>query len=170
MSQSDDYWYQMETRGCNWIIPGRILQGAYPFGYATNLATHYEINVFVNLLDYDKADYLPCLQELYGSNAEQMIIYFPIDDYGVPKKDKMDTLLTKLVQLYEEGYNIYIHCYAGKGRATVVSACLLAKIQNISGKQALEKVRESFKRRRGDAKIPESAVQTRFINAYQSSH
>ena len=168
MSTSDiQQLLAMENRGVHWVVPGRVLQGAYPYGFIRNLVQDYKITRILNLTEFGDSCYEPVLKELFGKEAiPEMLTYFYIPDYGTPSKNELDTIIKDLLKQFADGHNIYIHCHAGKGRSTIVATCMLGKLYKLDGENALKLVRRAYARKRGTSPIPDTDAQEELIRRY----
>lgn len=80
------------------------------------------------------------LKETYQQEGFQ-VLQFPIPDRDVPDNSELSKVLSYIDLNTSQGSNIAIHCVGGKGRTGLVIACLARKRFNISGKEALDWVR-----------------------------
>lgn len=144
-----------------WIIEGRLFQCRYPH-FTSEIIDYqdpekYGINVIVNLQDFRVASY-----QNHILDTTQVII-FPILDYSVPDDYReFKQLINQLVDLYNEGKNILIHCQGGRGRSSIVSCCLYARItQNPNPYEVLRRVSEKV-----GCIVPETKEQEEYITYY----
>lgn len=147
------------------IIPGRLFQRGYPTLQArpvaacmcniSDLQKHLNISVIVNLCESSNAYYARNLCN------EMHVVYYPIVDYGIPKMDTFVELINTLLQEYNSGKNILVHCAGGRGRSSIVTACLYMRITSCAPDAALE----HLKRTRGYG-CPETQEQIDFITSY----
>ena len=144
-----------------WIIQNRLFQCRYP--HLTSEIIDYQdpekygINVIVNLQNFSVASY-----QNHILDTTQLIV-FPISDYSVPDSyTDFKKLIEQLVQLYNDGKNILIHCQGGRGRSSIVSCCLYARItQNPNSYEVLRRVSEKV-----GCIIPETKEQEDYIHYY----
>lgn len=69
-------------------------------------------------------------------------VWFPINDFKVPKdKNEFIKTINLILLKLKNNENIFLHCYGGKGRTSVVLSCLLI-MYGFSNKKALNKVEE----------------------------
>ena len=85
------------------------------------------IEVVVSLLSADEVFELVLTDEMRLVETSGMrFMSFPIEDYDVPSSQRaLRELVNKLGDLLDEGRNVGIHCRAGIGRSSVVTACVL---------------------------------------------
>lgn len=120
----------------NWVIPGRLMCGPTP-GPTTYFpiveATDYHNNM--NNILADGIDTFVCLQqELHPESYKCLVksphnityLHFPIKDEDVPPKQTLLNHITQILELLNQGKNIYIHCAGGHGRTSLYVACILA--------------------------------------------
>lgn len=136
------------------IMEGRVYQSRYPSAHVGPLQDTYGINVIVNLCGY--CTYQSRLRQ------ETQCIQYPIIDYSIPDDTTFGDLVETLFDLYQHGKIILIHCQGGRGRSTIVSACLYARIASVSGRVALEHVRNCMRPMR----VPETSTQVWFIEHF----
>lgn len=137
------------------IIENRLFQTGYPFTIIKGIQKEKHVNLIVNCCDVKNAFYeRDCL-------SSTKVIYYPIIDYSIPKMETFYTLMDDLLEEYNKGTNILIHCMGGRGRSTIVSACLYGRIFNCSYEEAIEVIRS----KRGPH-IPETKQQEEFIKEY----
>jgi protein-tyrosine phosphatase len=146
-----------------WIIEGRLFQSRYPH-FTSDVIDYqdpekYAINVIVNLQDHRIASY-----QNHILDTTQVII-FPIMDYCIPDDYReFKKLIDRLVDLYNEGKNILIHCQGGRGRSSVVSCCLYARIkESTDAYEVLRRVSDKV-----GCIIPETKDQEEYIVHYIS--
>ena len=157
----------MERPGLNWVIPGRVSQGVYPYGYVKDLVEQYKVTRIMNLTEFGDARYEPVLYQILSKEkVKDMVVYMYVSDYGVPSLYQLTILINQLVSWFNAGENIYIHCQAGRGRSTIVSTCLLGRLYNLDADDALKHIRRAYRRKRGDHRIPETEAQEDCIREY----
>ncbi len=133
-------------------LPGKIYRSPMPFGAydlgGTTLAEYCQegIDTVVILTEpwedqrYANRD----LAQVYAESGMN-VIRFPIDDFNTPQNlADFKNLLDEIIRRANEGENLAIHCYAGRGRTGTVIALLARKILNTGGDAALKWVREYF--------------------------
>ena len=73
----------------------------------------------------------------------------PIQDMGTPTPDEMAHILSIIAASLAKDENLYLHCWAGRGRTGAVVGCYLVQ-QGMSGDQALDQIRK-WRRVTGEA-------------------
>lgn len=137
-----------------WVIPGRFIAGPYPGGATeadTRLRLHHlletGINTFIDLTDpweYNLAPYEnTLLEQAQLMNRDTAVKYqrIPIADMSVPSPEVMKTILNTIQDVLADGNNLYLHCYAGRGRTGTVVGCYLVS-NGLTGENALEQIRK----------------------------
>eukprot|EP00435_Cladocopium_sp_Y103_P011261 s3098_g2.t3 len=142
----------------NWLIPGRLMLGRYPFVspvYCPSLPEGHEqlrsllevgINTFVCLQSELPAQEVawpregvavpgfPGAFQPYSavareeSTAELQFLHSPIADLGTPGLRELSALVRDLKERILRDEKIYLHCWGGRGRSGVVGACLLGSL------------------------------------------
>ena len=141
-----------------WIIKGRLAVGAHPG--RTGDAEQYlkalglmGFNAIVTLTS-DSLD-RPLLEEL-----DFRSLHIPIQDWAAPTKDQADRASEFIKECLEDDLQLYVHCYAGYGRAGTILAAYLVKMHGKDPFEAIDQVRHA---RPGAI---ESQEQERFVAAY----
>lgn len=145
------------------IIPQRLFQGPYPNNTEELIKNigKYNTNVIVDLTTFSNIYKSELPSELQESIE---FVKYPIEDYSVPTDDKkFIELIEKLFILYtQQNKNIFIHCQGGRGRSSIISCCLFAKINNItSGTQVIQMISSIL-----HFEIPETYEQKEYIRRY----
>lgn len=154
------YNIQLTTPGFLYIMPK-------PSGEWLNEDIHHYseigINRIVSLLTSNEEKELDLLKEektchLYGIAYDS----FPIEDRGLPEKEKFKLLVISVMQSLQQGQNVTTHCRAGIGRAGLLSCFILQEL-DFSPREAVETVSTS----RGVA-VPDTEEQLDFIHDYKT--
>jgi len=68
-------------------------------------------------------------------------VHYGIRDFDVAESIKsLSLLIDDLVGRVAKGETLYVHCWGGKGRAGLVSACLLSELYGIDAEESLERI------------------------------
>ena len=134
------------TKGSNWIIPGKLLVGQYPFPYSP-IPVKQLSEVITHCFN------LTTLEETkkYGYPKWNSIktTHFPIPDNGLITDVEMADLLDQIYQAFTMKKSVvYVHCTAGQGRTGMVLACFLKKHLDMSADNALEYVTKQYNERK----------------------
>ncbi|TES91171.1 MAG: hypothetical protein E3J88_03060 [Anaerolineales bacterium] len=133
-------------------LPGQIYRSPMPFGALdfgkTTLDEYKQANIdVVVMLTTPEEDIWRAgrdLETLYNQDGFE-VIRLPVVDFDVPEdREWLDTTLKKVVAQAQEGKNIAIHCYAGRGRTGMFAALLARRILGLAGVKAIEWTRQYF--------------------------
>jgi ADP-ribosyl-[dinitrogen reductase] hydrolase len=129
-------------------LPGRLFRCAMPFsGYdprgralvefrRQGVTTVVILAEAEECLRYAERD----LSALYRAEGLD-VIHFPIRDLGVADDEPFRALVDAVLTRLRTGGNVAIHCYAGKGRAGTLAACLVRAVLGLEGDTAIGWVR-----------------------------
>lgn len=163
-----------------WVVPGKLLAGAYP-GHQTPAAHEKRIRdvlaagvrVFLSLTEPDEKnrqgepfvpyDHLACEWE-----PAAKCVRFPIRDNDVPTGEEMIAILDAIDGFVDAGETVYVHCWGGVGRTGTVVACWMLRRQMATHNTVLAKLAELRRqdKERGHREAPESAVQREFVRSW----
>lgn len=72
-----------------------------------------------------------------------LYIFWPIEDIDVmPALGILHTLVDTVVRLIQLGHKVLVHCHRGKSRSGLLNALVVMKILGISGREAVEFIRQ----------------------------
>lgn len=157
--------YSGPTDYCNWVVPGRILWGAYPRKEDLTIFAENGIDLYVNLMETTemrkkRIDYMSYL-------SSNQIINLAIPDGGVPSDASLVALLHTLLAKYREGKNLYIHCHAGHGRSGVVAASLLGLLSGSPAADALRRIEFYHNTRKYEATVAAPTTHGQRMQVYR---
>eukprot|EP01026_Neomeris_dumetosa_P022316 TRINITY_DN19249_c0_g2_i1.p1 TRINITY_DN19249_c0_g2~~TRINITY_DN19249_c0_g2_i1.p1 ORF type:complete len:254 (-),score=8.52 TRINITY_DN19249_c0_g2_i1:392-1153(-) len=186
------------TPFANWVIKGRLMLGRYPYVEPSRCRLSQVGKKQLDKILSQNIDTFVCLQEelppqqklrptgkrgflpydayckiVAGEKnfeREMLFLHYPIVDLDIPSQRQMEGLVSEMIELLQEGRNIYLHCWGGRGRAGTVGACLLAKLYGVSTVEALARIQRAFDTRRdGGRQSPETKEQRVFVNCFVSN-
>jgi hypothetical protein len=105
-------------------------------------------------------------------------LHCPIVDLSTPRMPELLTVLDGLLAHYEGGGQAaYVHCWGGRGRAGLVSACLLALVRpDLDAPAILEAVQAAYDTRTGAEAMPaalkrspQTEPQRKFVRSFVSA-
>jgi protein tyrosine phosphatase len=125
---------------------------AYPLHYDNDLDDNERIKcllesgirTFVCLTEQEPT-YQECMEQIYLnrkmiSNIPLKFIWYPIIDKHVPEYNSVDQFTNELIERYNGGENILLHCMSGNGRTGTIAACFIGRLLSCSGEDALKRV------------------------------
>jgi rhodanese/phosphatase family protein/2-cysteine adaptor domain-containing protein len=145
---------------------GRIIIGSYPqhtdSGLCPDRLIDYGVTVMVNLTPKQYK-----LTLSHRSDDSPITINFPIGNGKAPSKQATMDLIDRLVELYDIGHIIYIHCMGGHGRAGTIGAILIGTLCELDGVESISIV-EACRGMRSDTSrnfipTPETDQQVRLV-------
>ena len=143
------------VNGTHWIYPGKLLcgqsAGRFNRTQLKSMVHDLNVNVFVCLQttynEYGCNDYRQTLQEIdcrTVSGDEIRFLHCPVPDFGVVSGSSLVALVSELRKtMNETGSVMYVHCMGGHGRTGTVMTALIASVEGLNAKDALN----SFKRK-----------------------
>ncbi len=155
-----------------WVLPGRLLAGAYPGAADETLARkrvrqllEAGVTFFLDLTEEGELNpYFPLAQEEDGGQTKRMEHHrLPIRDFDVPPAEHMADILDTIDAALEAGHTMYVHCWGGIGRTGTVVGCYLVR-QGMSGEEALAEIARLRQHiPAGGRRSPETAAQRQMI-------
>jgi hypothetical protein len=138
-----------------WVIPGRLLAGAYP-GDQDPREAHQKLTgllgcgIFqvINLMEEGErghfgepfVPYENSLDMLAGKlGIEVSTTRIPIRDASVPSPRTMKMILDEIDRSIAVARPVYTHCWGGRGRTGTVVGCYLVR-HGLRGRKALERI------------------------------
>jgi len=145
---------QGPTNWSHWVIPGRLIAGAYPGDYKEKeheellgtLVMDAKVTTFVNLLEIAESKrftpYVETIEKIKKANdlkTEFKYISFPIPDHSInPKNEEVVKLVWDIIKLIDGGECVYVHCWGGHGRTGTVVSVLIGLVFNVNAQTALD--------------------------------
>lgn len=165
---------------CYWVVPGRVLAGEYPGGYATaqvekRMLALVDAGVTQCFNFTHEAEALPPYGQALAQAAtlrglQAFTQRHAVADFGVPAVKGMQAALEAMDQALASGANIYLHCRAGIGRTGTAVGCFLVE-QGLDAADALELIHFKWQvmdKRRAAPHSPETDEQRDFIQRWAS--
>lgn len=150
------------TKTSNWVIPGRLIQGAYP-GHQDA----FQHEIIVRKVLAAGVDVFVCVQtkrELekrfrpYRATADEMreeenqslvaegqeskgklwYVLCQVPDGWVTEDVQIVRAMLRVEEHLRAGRVVYLHCWGGHGRSGTLTSLLLARMYGLSGEQAME--------------------------------
>ena len=161
-----------------WVVPGRLLAGAYPGARSRTQAMHRlgrfleaGVSCFVDLTEPDELRAYDSLLPADPQPAGRRVEYhrLPIVDHGVPPdRETMTRILEVLDTALDAGHLVYLHCRAGVGRSAMTAACWLAERAG-SGERGLAELAAAWPQASQSQHwlcVPETEEQERFAREW----
>lgn len=145
---------------CYWVLPGRLLAGAYPELHLDALLTA-GIDCFVDLTREGDAPAPYALR----AHARARWHGFAIVDFAVPGADLMRRVVDTLDAELARGSRVYLHCHAGVGRTGTAVGCWLVE-HGCTGGEALKLI--AYKREGLLGQSPETDAQREFVRRWRA--
>ena len=137
--------------GAYWVIPGRLLAGCSPAHRdvettKSNCAALADagIRTTIDLMRADESagssqgarDYRDTFTSCAGDDAR--CVRFAVDDMGIPDERTLVEALDAIDAALDNGYGVYVHCFAGRGRTGTIVGCWLARRGLTVGPEVLD--------------------------------
>lgn len=154
----------------SFFIEKKALFGGYPNVYEIEYLRALGVKWFVDLTHTDEKNISD-----YSYLVDNWINY-PIKDGHVPENKKTFSVFLLMLQTILEGLKpgekMYLHCRGGHGRSSLVAACILSLVTQISTKDSLEKIRKchdlrpELSKKWLGCKSPMNAAQRKYVEGY----
>ena len=142
-------WARGPLPDCHWVIPGRFLAGGMPGvvndEYTTRrlsaVVCDNKMSVFVSLTDErdrERPGFHPYRNRLLElACGEVPIIEHPIPDGGIVRDREAIGIAYTVINLLENGENVYLHCMGGHGRAGTIVCLVIGLLYQLTANEAL---------------------------------
>ena len=152
--------HELPHSDCYWVLPGRLLAGAYPELHLGALLAA-GIDCFVDLTR-DGSTPSPYALQAQGRARWHG---FAITDYSVPGAGLMRRIVDTLDDELTRGSRVYLHCHAGVGRTGTAVGCWLVE-HGFTGGDALKVI--AHKREALLGQSPETDAQREFVRRWRA--
>lgn len=131
------------TPTSNWLIPNKILVGAYPDPLQNFPQKIVEagIDTFVCLQTEEELKKFRPYRPLLPDHIN--LVSFHIPDRCIANDDDVTEFIHDLLLLLQDGKKLYIFCFGGHGRTGLISALLISHYLKISADDALKLTRDA---------------------------
>jgi Swiss Army Knife protein, DSP-PTPase phosphatase domain len=160
-----------------WFEPGRFLAGEYPARQSTwdsqgNLRAllNAGFDAFIDLTSPE--EFTSYENDLVKEAARLGLIAsyqrFPIEDFGLPSREQMTSILDAIDNTLSSGHRLYLHCWGGVGRTGTTVGCYLVR-HGMSGEAALCQLADWWQevpKSRVHPRSPETEAQREFIRSW----
>lgn len=103
----------------------------------------------VYISDLDQAETPPeevdTVINLSGGLRDSTDIYYPLRDGEMKDQERFNGAVTNVLKRLEENETLLVHCAAGVSRSVGVSVAAIAKYEEISSVEALQRIKEKRK-------------------------
>jgi hypothetical protein len=161
----DPIRYRGPTTESNWVLPDRLMMGAYPASLCDD--QHYEVSkrllrcgirTFVCLQDeydhtatpeqwklgqrirpyiYDTAEILRTNESFEGSSQQLELLHVAIKDCSITMDQVVQELAEEVCYRLCMGESIYVHCWGGHGRTGTLVAIVIGMLFGLDANEAL---------------------------------
>lgn len=154
------------------VLENRLYFGGYPHRHEIQQLCQQGFTTIVNLTMKNEEDRIPhrySCQDI--ENLE--LIRWSIPDHGVPiQKIKCYLPIIHIAQQLFRGKKVYIHCKGGHGRSSMIVACLLVYMFQLSPEQAIFQTSQShharihMKNKWKHGLFPQNYIQRHFVHLF----
>lgn len=134
-------------------VTNNLIAGEYPTDKRGEEESRNKIRRYLDLgIDFffdltqegEKDSYQAILkEESTKANMKARYRRLPIQDFGIPTKEEMQTILDTIDSAIAENRKVYVHCRGGIGRTGTTIGCYLAR-HGYGGNRALAEVNRLF--------------------------
>lgn len=92
-------------------------------------------------------------------------LHEPLEDLETPGRESLTRLVSELEsRVRDNNEGLYLHCWGGRGRSATVAACLLGKLYDLNGEEALKRIQLGYDSRKYDnSSSPETQRQRQLV-------
>ena len=127
----------MATPMSNWVIPGKLMQGAYPGD--KDLQLHKDkldailssgVTTFISLMEEKESKRFRSYKDYVNEKRPQTkFLNLPVPDRGVTSDEKIMKLAKCIADMIKTSDEVfYIHCWGGHGRSGTLVAIILSQL------------------------------------------
>ena len=162
------------TKFSNYIIPGKLAIGGYPFISGDRSEVHTDklidlgVNVWVSLVE-DSENFEDYTEYVLEKSPTSEFLKCPIPDRKICKDEDLFQLVENVHQLVQDGKFAYVHCHGGHGRSGTFAACFLMRYYGYDSEKAIQENRSMHSTREHHPKkpTPQGAKQYAQIRRYK---
>lgn len=127
----------MATPMSNWVIPGKLMQGAYPGD--KDLQLHKDkldaildsgVTTFVSLMEENETKkFRPYKDYVKEKRPHTKFLNIPVPDHGITTDEKILQLAKYVADMIKTSDEVfYVHCWGGHGRSGTLVAIILTQL------------------------------------------
>lgn len=141
-------YFRGPYRSSNWVIPQKLLSGAYPRKSEWKSIADSGITVIYNLMEEHEYSKFGGIDRYNEYLKDLSIINLPIPDRKIVRDFEILKAALVIKRLLELGEKVMIHCLGGKGRTGTLVAIVLGIYMELDSKKALKITDATFRCRK----------------------